>query len=75
MREAAGVVFVSGRDWGEVLKRRAPREKARIVGVPVKTCERPTEALFGAVKLEKPVGESKRVARDYIRKKLVEDLQ
>ena len=43
--------------------------------VPVKTYEKPTEALYGSVKPEKPVDEPKRVAREHIRKKLVEDFQ
>ena len=43
--------------------------------VPVNTYEKPTEALYGAVKLEKPVDEPTRVAREYIRKKLLDDLQ
>jgi AbrB family looped-hinge helix DNA binding protein len=43
--------------------------------VPVKIYEKPTEALYGAVKLEKPVDEPKHLAREYIRKKLTEDLQ
>ncbi len=37
--------------------------------VPVNRYEKPTEALYGAVKVEKPVDEPKRVAREYIRKK------
>jgi AbrB family looped-hinge helix DNA binding protein len=43
--------------------------------VPVKVYEKPTEALFGAVKLREPLEEPKRVAREYIRKKLSEDLR
>ena len=43
--------------------------------VPVNSYEKPTEALYGAVKLEKPVDEPTRVAREYIRKKLLDDLQ
>ena len=43
--------------------------------VPVKTYEKPTGALFGSVKPEKPVDEPKRVAREHIRKKLTEDFQ
>jgi AbrB family looped-hinge helix DNA binding protein len=47
----------------------------RICFVPVRTYEKPTEALYGCVRLEKPVEEPKRVAREYFRKKLAEDLQ
>ena len=49
--------------------------RGRIVLVPVKTYEKPTEELYGSVKLEKPIEEPKRVAREYIRKKLVEEVQ
>jgi hypothetical protein len=41
----------------------------------VETHEKPTEALYGAVDLAKPVDEPKQLAREYIRKKLVEDFQ
>jgi AbrB family looped-hinge helix DNA binding protein len=47
----------------------------RICLVPVKTYETPTEALFGSVRLEKPLEEPKQVAKEYIRKKLAEDMQ
>lgn len=43
--------------------------------VPVKTHDKPTEALYGSVQLEKPIEEPKQLAREYIRKKLVEDLE
>ena len=46
----------------------------RICLVPVRTYDKPTEALYGCVRLEKPIDEPKRVAREY-RKKLAEDLQ
>ena len=42
--------------------------------VPVKKYENPTEALYGAIKVEKPIDEPKRVAREHIRKKLIEGL-
>ena len=48
--------------------------RGRIVLVPVNTYDKPTEALYGSVKLKEPVEEPKRVAREYIRSKLVEDL-
>ena len=47
----------------------------RLCLVPVKTYEKPTEALYGSVRLEKPIDEPKRAAREYIRKKLAEDFQ
>jgi hypothetical protein len=40
----------------------------------VKKYENPTEALYGSVKLDKPIEEPKRIAREYIRKKLVEEV-
>jgi AbrB family looped-hinge helix DNA binding protein len=43
--------------------------------VPVRVYGKPTEALFGAVKSREPVEEPKRMARAYVRKKLVEDLR
>lgn len=46
----------------------------KICLVPVKTYEKPTEALYGSVKVEKPIDEPTSFAREYIRKKLVDDL-
>ncbi len=45
----------------------------RICLVPVKHYEKPTEALFGSLKLDKPIDEPKSLARNYMRKKLLED--
>jgi len=42
---------------------------------PVKTYEKPTDALYGSLKLEKPIDEPKSLAREFIRKKLSEDMQ
>lgn len=47
----------------------------RVCLVPVRTHERPTEALYGSVKPDKPIEEPKRLAREYIRKKLAGDFQ
>jgi AbrB family looped-hinge helix DNA binding protein len=46
----------------------------RICLVPVKRYEKPTEALYGSIKVEKPIDDPKRVAREHIRKQLLEDL-
>lgn len=46
----------------------------RICLVPVRKYDKPNEALYGSVKMEKPIDEPKQVAREYIRKKLLEDL-
>ena len=43
--------------------------------VPVETYKKPTEALYGSVNPLKPIDEPKQLAREYIRKKLVEDYQ
>ena len=45
----------------------------RICLVPVETYKKPTEALYGSVKSLNPIDEPKQLAREYIRKKLVED--
>lgn len=49
--------------------------KEQIFLVPVKSYEKPTEALYGCVRLKEPVEEPKRMAREHIRRKLVEELQ
>ena len=49
--------------------------KGRSILVPVKTYEKPTDALYGSIRLEKPLEEPKDVARAHIRKKLTEDLK
>jgi len=49
--------------------------KGQIILFPVKTYKKPTEALFGSVKLEGPVEEPKDMARTYIRKKLLKDVE
>lgn len=48
--------------------------KGQIVLVPVKNYEKPTEASYGSVRLEKPLEKPKLFARDYVRKKLVEEI-
>jgi AbrB family looped-hinge helix DNA binding protein len=47
----------------------------RICLLPVRVYENPTDALYGSVKLDKPIEEPKHLAREYIRKKLAEDFQ
>ena len=46
----------------------------RICLVPVKTYEKPTEALYGSLKGDKPIDEPKSFAREFMRKKLLEDM-
>jgi len=44
------------------------------LSVEVGRYDKPTEALYGSVRLEKLVDELKRVAREYFRKKMTEGL-
>lgn len=46
-----------------------------IVLMPVRRYEQPTKALYGSVELERPVDEPKKVAREHLRKKLVEEMR
>ena len=46
----------------------------RICLIPVKKYDNPTKALSGSVKAENPIDDPKELARDYIRKKLLEEL-
>jgi AbrB family looped-hinge helix DNA binding protein len=46
----------------------------RICLVPVKKYNKPTEALYGSIKVETPIDDPKALAREHIRKKLLEDL-
>jgi AbrB family looped-hinge helix DNA binding protein len=48
--------------------------KNRICLIPVKKYDKPTQALSGSVKVEKPIDDPKTLAREYIRKKLIKDL-
>ena len=48
--------------------------EGEIVLVPVARYERPSEALYGSVRLDKPLEEPKKVAREYVRRKLVEEM-
>jgi len=45
-----------------------------IVLIPVRKYDKPTEALYGSIRLEMPLDEPKRVAREHIRRKLIEGL-
>ena len=47
----------------------------RICLVPIKTYPKPTDALYGSLKIDRPIEEPKKFAREYIRKKVLEDLQ
>lgn len=47
--------------------------EGEIVLIPVRRYDKPTEALFGSVRLEKSVDEPKKVAREHVRRKLVRE--
>jgi AbrB family looped-hinge helix DNA binding protein len=47
----------------------------RVCLVPVKVYKNPTEELYGAVRINKPIDEPKELARKHIRKKLTEDFR
>lgn len=47
----------------------------RICLIPVKTYEKPTNALYGSLKTERPIEEPKNRARESIRKKLLEEMK
>jgi AbrB family looped-hinge helix DNA binding protein len=46
----------------------------RICLVPVKKYDKPTEAMYGSIKVETPIDDPKSLAREHIRQKLIEDL-
>jgi AbrB family looped-hinge helix DNA binding protein len=46
----------------------------RICLVPVKSYSKPTDALYGSIKVDKPIEEPKTFAREFVRKKLLEDM-
>jgi AbrB family looped-hinge helix DNA binding protein len=47
--------------------------KGQICLVPVNKYDKPTDALYGSLRVDKPIEEPKRVAREYIRKKLADE--
>jgi AbrB family looped-hinge helix DNA binding protein len=48
--------------------------RGRICLVPVKTYSNPANALYGSITVEAPIDEPKTLAREFIRKKLLEDM-
>lgn len=82
------VLFVEVGKYGRIVLPKAIRDKYKvdegsrlivrerggeIVLFPVRRYGRPTEALYESVRLEKPVDEPKRVAREHVKRKLVEE--
>ena len=49
--------------------------EGEIVLIPVARYDRPTEALYGSAKLDKPIDNPKETARRHIRKKLAEEMR
>jgi AbrB family looped-hinge helix DNA binding protein len=47
----------------------------RICLTPVKVYEKPTKSLFGSLKINEPIDEPKTLAREFMRKKLLDDMQ
>lgn len=43
--------------------------EGEIVLIPVKKYDKPTEALYGSIKLDKPIDEPKKVARKHVLKR------
>lgn len=46
----------------------------RICLVPVESYSKPTDALYGSIKVDKPIDEPKIFAREFVRKKSLEDM-
>ena len=59
----------------EGLKLIVTESMGRICLVPIRTYSKPTDALYGSIKAEIPIEEPKTFAREFIRKKLIEDMQ
>ena len=49
--------------------------EGEIALLPVRKYEKPTKALYGSVKPERPVDEPKKVAREHVRRKLIEEMK
>jgi AbrB family looped-hinge helix DNA binding protein len=47
----------------------------RIVLLPVRDYDRPTEALYGSIRPDQPVDKPKKLARDHTRQELTKDLE
>ena len=47
---------------------------SQIILIPVRRYEKPTEALYGSVKPEKPIDEPKKIARGHIKQKLSREI-
>ena len=45
-----------------------------IILIPIRRYEKPTEALYGSIKPEKPIDEPKKIARRHIKQKLSREI-
>ena len=48
--------------------------KGQIILIPIRRYEKPTEALYGSIKPEKPIDEPKKIARGHIKQKLSREI-
>jgi len=47
---------------------------SQIILIPIRRYEKPTEALYGSIKPEKPIDEPKKIARGHIKQKLSHEI-
>jgi len=48
--------------------------RGQIILIPIRRYEKPTEALYGSIKPEKPIDEPKKIARGHIKRKLSREI-
>ena len=48
--------------------------RGQIILIPIRRYEKPTEALYGSIKPEKPIDEPKKIARGHIKQKLSREI-
>jgi len=47
---------------------------SQIILIPIRRYEKPTDALYGSIKPEKPIDEPKKIARGHIKQKLSHEI-
>jgi len=50
------------------------KRRGQIILIPIRRYEKPTEALYGSIKPEKPIDEPKKIARGHIKQKLSREI-
>ena len=50
------------------------KRRGQIILIPIRRYEKPTEALYGSIKPEKPIDEPKKIARGHIKQKLSHEI-